>query len=124
MPARITIGRPDTRSKAPKDNGRIRDPAYRRSAKGRMCDVPGCEDMETVVLAHIRMPENCGTGLKPPDDESLFLCQRHHDEFDGRFHDASRVNIHGSFTGAMWIVRQIVIPLRKENYRLWKAERR
>lgn len=96
---------------------RIRDRAYRESAKGRMCDVPGCEEMETVVLAHIRMPENSGTGLKPPDDESLFLCQRHHDEMDGRRSIAGNSGMPG------WIVRNIVIPLRKENYRLWKQTR-
>lgn len=95
---------------------RIRDPAYRRSAKGRMCDVPGCEDMETVVLAHIRVAGNCGTGLKPSDDESLFLCQRHHDELDDR--------LGNGISRALWIVRNIVIPLRKENYRLWKAEQK
>lgn len=98
---------------------RLRDEAYRRSAQSRMCDVPGCHDMETVVLAHIRLPENSGTGLKPPDDESLFLCHRHHDEFDWRHNDFRQ----GYVGGALWIVRNIVIPLRRENYRLWKAER-
>lgn len=103
---------------------RIRDKRYRDSAKGRMCDVPGCEDMETVVLAHIRMPENCGTGLKPPDDESLFLCHRHHDEFDGRAYvEGMAVFVDDPTDRYLWIVRNIVIPLRKENYRLWKQTR-
>lgn len=101
----------------PKMNA-VRDPAYRRSAKGRECDVPGCTDQETVVLAHIRIAGNCGTGLKPPDDESLFLCRRHHDEMDGR-----GTGLGGSIAMTLWIVRNIVIPLRRENYRLWKAER-
>ena len=95
---------------------RIRDRAYRESAKDRMCDVPGCEDTETVVLAHINIAGNFGLGLKASDDESLFLCGRHHDELDGR--DAG-----GEHARAMWIVRNIVIPLRKQNYMLWKAER-
>ncbi len=119
MPARIDLNRPDTRSKVRKDNGRVRDPAYRRSAQGRMCDVPGCEDTETVVLAHIRLAGNCGTGLKPPDDESLFLCRHHHDEMDRRVGGTSLAADY--MGGAMWIVRNIVIPFRKENYRLWKS---
>lgn len=94
----------------------LRDPAYRRSAQGRMCDVPGCEAMETVVLCHIRLPENSGTGLKPPDDESLFLCGKHHDEFDGRLPDGVY-----DYSKYQWIVRNIVIPLMRENYRGWKA---
>lgn len=99
-------------------NPPLRDNAYRKSANGRKCDVPGCEETETVVLAHIRMPENSGMARKPPDDESLFLCHRHHDEMDGR-----RTNpAHDHLSAALWIVRNIVIPLRKENYRDWKAE--
>ena len=90
------------------------DKAYRRSAQGRMCDVPGCYDMETVVLCHIRLPENSGTGLKPPDDASLFLCGKHHDEMDGRGQARPEDR-------CLWIVRNIVIPLRRENYQGWKA---
>ena len=97
---------------------RIRDPAYRKSAKGRVCDVPGCHDTETVVLAHIRMPENCGMGLKPDDCDSLFLCHIHHDEMDRR-----RGTIDETMSRDAWIVRNIVLPQRREKYRLWKAER-
>ena len=101
---------------------RLRDEAYRRSAQGRMCDVPGCHDTETVVLAHIRTLNNSGTGLKPPDDESLFLCHRHHDELDGR----ARRGMH--YPGEAedryrWLVQNILIPLRRESYQLWKAKK-
>lgn len=98
----------------------LRDPAYRRSAQGRMCDVPGCEAMGIegrVVLAHIRLPENSGIGMKPPDSHSLFLCQTHHDQLDGRG-DAWPLD------RCMWIVRNIVLPLREENHRLWTLERK
>lgn len=93
-------------------NPPLRDPAYRRSAKGRMCDVPDCEDMETVVLAHLNIAGNFGRGLKAGDDESLFLCIHHHQEMDQ--YPAQRDR---------WIVQNIVIPLRKLNYRGWKADR-
>lgn len=98
---------------------RLRDPAYRKSAQGRQCDVPGCHDTETVVLAHISIAGNSGMGIKPPDDESLFLCAKHHDEFDGRrdYEDARTRD------GHRWIVRNIVIPQRRAAYRKWIAER-
>lgn len=120
MPGRCQLNKPETRSRVRKP-GRLVDHAYRKSAQGRECDVPGCHDQETVVLAHIRLPENCGTGLKPPDDESLFLCRTHHDELDRRVGGISLAA--DCMSAALWIVRNIVIPLRKENYRLWKAER-
>lgn len=90
---------------------RLRDPAYCRSANGRRCQVEGCHDHETTVLAHIRL-NNAGTGLKPPDDESLFLCAKHHFEFDGA---CGR-----SAWGMRWLVNNILLPQRRAAYRLWR----
>ncbi len=97
---------------------RLRDPAYRKSANGRRCQVEDCHDHETTVLAHIRL-NNAGTGLKPPDDESVFLCSNHPNEFDTITqqawlgHDASRWSME-------WLVRHILLPQRRTAYRQWK----
>ena len=94
-------------------NKPLRDMAYRRHAREVMCDVPGCYvhgETGEVVLAHIRLG-NAGMGIKPPDDESLWLCSEHHRNFDT------------SPDRCRWIVEMIVIPLRKGNYLRWKAER-
>lgn len=92
---------------------RIRDKKYRERAKHMTCAVPGCYETETVVLAHINIAGNFGLRTKAGDDESLYLCRTHHDEFDDRL---------ASSTGARceWIVRNIVIPQRKEAYKAWK----
>lgn len=99
---------------------RLVDKAYRKSAQHRHCMVrhPETGDYcngEGVVLAHIRMAGNCGVGLKPPDDCSLFLCQMHHDEMDGR---AGRQRTLAAT--ALWLVRNIYIPERKAAYRAYK----
>lgn len=103
---------------------RLVDKAYRRSAQHRHCAVrhPETGDYcsgDGVVLAHVRTLNNAGTGLKPPDDESLFLCGKHHDEFDGR----ARRGMH--YPGEAedryrWLVQNIVIPERKQAYRAYK----
>ncbi len=93
---------------------RIRDKAYRDSARDRYCQA--CfyarrPDDETTVLAHINIVGNFGRGLKAGDDESVFLCARHHQEFDT---DPNRCE---------WLVRNILLPQRKAAYRRWKVER-
>ncbi len=108
---RLATGRPriDKSALTFGEPTRIRDDAYRTSAKHRNCDVcalagriaaPG-----TVVLAHINRDGNSGTGLKASDDSSLFLCATHHAEFDtATDRDA-------------WLVDNLVIPMRLNAYR-------
>ena len=60
----------------------------RKAAKGRECQVriPGVcnQNSETTVLAHIRLPGLCGTGIKPPDLVATLCCSACHDELDRR----------------------------------------
>ena len=91
----------------------IRDRAYQRRAQHMNCAVPGCYDTETVILAHINIAGNFGRALKAGDDESLYLCRAHHDEFDDR-------RVSGTGARCEWIVRNIVIPVRKQKYAAWK----
>lgn len=96
------------------------DKAYRRSARNRHCMVRHPETGDYCngppVLAHIVTVSNSGTGMKPPDDESLFLCHDHHAEFDGR------KKLAGFMAGYQWLVRNVFIPERKAAYRKWKSE--
>lgn len=104
-------------------NPPLRDPAYRRSAQHRHCmvrnDAGDFCNGEGVVLCHISIAGNVGgMGMKSPDDESLFLCAKHHDEFDGRrdYEDVRTRN------GHRWLVRNVFIPERRAAYRKWKSE--
>ncbi|WP_029589801.1 DUF1364 domain-containing protein [Franconibacter helveticus] len=60
----------------------------RKAARGRECQIriPGvCNgNPETSVLAHLRLPGTCGTGLKPPDILGAIGCNCCHDVVDGR----------------------------------------
>lgn len=60
----------------------------RRAAKGQPCQVRimgMCNNnSETTVLAHYRLPDTCGMGIKPPDYLGAFCCSRCHDVVDGR----------------------------------------
>jgi hypothetical protein len=99
---------------------RIRDKAYTRSAQRRHCMVrhPDTGDFcngESVVCCHIRITGNAGTSLKPGDDESLFLCGKHHDEFDRR-----RGTIDETMSAMAWLIRNVYIPDRKQAFRAWK----
>ncbi|POU03609.1 DUF1364 domain-containing protein [Escherichia sp. ESNIH1] len=62
----------------------------RKAARGRECQVriPGIcnHNDETSVLAHIRLPGICGTGIKPPDLIATIACSSCHDEIDRRTH--------------------------------------
>lgn len=86
----------------------VRDQAYRDSANGHVCDVPGCERTEDVVLAHIRAGHRTGAGQKPSDDESLFLCFEHH-------------NIQET-GGEYWLASLLVAQCRAR-YRKWRKKR-
>ncbi|MGI9492496.1 MAG: hypothetical protein ACR2QF_08865 [Geminicoccaceae bacterium] len=112
MRGRCQIGKPETRSRVPKDTGRIRDRAYRESAKDRdcmCCGKPG--HAGEVVLCHLNFAGNFGRGLKASDDESLFLCSWCHTIMDT---DPNR---------SRWIVQNIVVPQRREAYQRWKQGR-
>lgn len=98
----------------------LRDPAYRKSAQHRHCMVRHPETGEFcngdgVVLCHINIAGNFGMKQKAPDDESVFLCRFHHDEFDGR----SAWTEHAR---DRWLVRNILIPQRKAYYRKYRSE--
>jgi hypothetical protein len=75
-------------SLAIRENPRIVNPAFRASARGRVCDVFGCgRQDDSVVGAHIRRtrPGMLGAGAtKPSDSQILFLCAQCHDRLDGR----------------------------------------
>lgn len=95
----------------PKPPKPIRDAAYRKSAQGRVCMVEGCHDHETVVLCHIATASNSGMGMKPPDDESVFMCAEHHAAMD-------------LFPGqrAEWILANLYLPIRRAAYEIWAAQ--
>lgn len=98
----------------------IRDKRYRDSAPRQMCAACFPEhaaaskeysvEIPEVVLAHINIAGNFGRGLKAGDDESFFLCHRHHQEMDQ--YPAQRDR---------WIVQNIVLPMRKAAFRKWEA---
>lgn len=60
----------------------------RKLARGQQCMVriDGCDGGgETTVLAHLRMPGYCGTGIKPDDLAfGAWCCARCHAKIDGR----------------------------------------
>ena len=60
----------------------------RKLAQGQPCmiRVPGCcnRNPETTVLAHYRMADLCGVGMKPPDWCGAWACSACHDIVDGR----------------------------------------
>lgn len=96
----------------------LRDKRYCESARHRRCDVPTCYAVGEefgVVLAHINVAGNFGMRRKASDDESIFLCREHHDEFDSRILTSDRDR-------ALWLVRNIMIPLRKGAYQRWRME--
>lgn len=98
---------------------RLVDRAYRDSARNRHCAVrhPETGDYcnQPPVLAHIVTTSNSGMGIKPPDDESLFLCTQHHDEMDGR-------RTRGYWSAADWREEKVYIPERKAAYRKYLSE--
>ena len=60
----------------------------RTAAKGKLCMVRIAgvcnHNPETTVLAHYRLPETCGTGMKPPAYLDAWCCSSCHDVVDGR----------------------------------------
>lgn len=87
----------------------FRDLGYRKSARGRVCDVEGCSATETVVLAHMRVGNEGGMGLKPDDRLSAFLCVTHHQQQE-------------SARGYDWWAENILKVLMRERYEIWRRE--
>lgn len=60
----------------------------RQSAKGKPCMVRIAgvcnHNPETTVLAHYRLADYCGMGIKPPDFMGAYACSACHDAVDGR----------------------------------------
>lgn len=86
----------------------VRDEAYRRSAEGHLCDVPGCGRTEDVVLAHISAMSAAGMARKASDDESLFLCSIHHPEQEA---------------GGVYWLAQLLIAMRRAHYRRFRKKK-
>lgn len=60
----------------------------KQAAKGQACQVRllgVCNhNPATVVLAHYRLADTCGMGMKPPDYLGAWACSACHDEIDRR----------------------------------------
>lgn len=79
---------PIKRRSSRKPTSMIRSTAVTQSARNQECtlQIAGftCAPNETVVLAHIPLPGNHGTGLKPDDLCSCYGCATCHALLDGR----------------------------------------
>ena len=65
---------------------RVRDKKWLRSAKDKACEV--CGSTDGVVAAHFNVAGTVGTGIKAGDDQTAFLCQKHHQEADSSLNRA------------------------------------
>lgn len=54
--------------------------AYLDMIRQLPCCVPGCRRYPSEPH-HVRTAANSGTGMKPPDTETVPLCRVHHDEY-------------------------------------------
>ena len=59
-----------------------------KSAHGEPCQIRLAgycnHNPETTVLAHYRLSDYCGMGIKPPDFMGAYACSACHDAVDGR----------------------------------------
>ena len=59
-----------------------------KSARGEPCQIRLAgycnHNPETTVLAHYRLADYCGIGIKPPDFMGAYACSACHDAVDGR----------------------------------------
>lgn len=59
-----------------------------KSARGEPCQIRLAgycnHNPETTVLAHYRLADYCGMGIKPPDFMGAYACSACHDAVDGR----------------------------------------
>jgi len=90
---------------------RVRDDAYKRSAEQRPCDACGHGGDGSVVLAHISIDGNAGTGIKAPDDQAAFLCDECHREFDTQ-PDKWR-----------WLVTNVLLPMLRKRHQDWRVNK-
>lgn len=104
-------GRIDKSALAIGEPKRVRDKAWKKSANGRPCDACGVQD-GTIVAAHIRK-HNAGTGLKPSDDETLFLCFACHNRDGDSLDQATDRN--------EWLVEHFVKAYARRRYQKWRT---
>ncbi len=86
----------------------LRDRKYLDSAWSHSCDVEGCPNTETVIFAHMRVGNEGGMGLKPPDWCGAWLCHSHHMEQEAN-------------PGYDWWARCVLKTLMKRRYEEWKS---
>jgi hypothetical protein len=114
---RIDKTSPDLMIREPE---RTVDHAYRQSARGRPCDVWGCNnDPATVVGAHLRLtlPEFPGAGSRKPHDGLIaFMCHSHHDALDRRVPMAL-----GAYEE---LKNRLIVGLLMQRYRTFQAAQR
>ena len=59
-----------------------------QSARGEPCQIRLAgycnHNPETTILAHYRLADYCGMGIKPPDFMGAYACSICHDAVDGR----------------------------------------
>lgn len=55
-----------------------RDAAHLKWIRQQPCCVPGCEWRGIIHAHHIRTAANSGTGMKPPDRDTVPMCGPHH----------------------------------------------
>lgn len=68
--------------KKPKRSGIQRAPKrvhqrHRNYIRSHGCCVPGCLD-GPIEVAHVRLGQQAGMGIKPPDHMAISLCRTHH----------------------------------------------
>jgi hypothetical protein len=108
MPQGASIKRRSRR----KPTSMVRSTAITQSANGQTCTLQivgqSCAPDETVVLAHIPLPGNHGTALKPDDLCAAYACATCHDLLDGRVPGLK----HGSADWLFYALRGMARTLR------------
>lgn len=87
-----------------------------KSARGEPCQIRLAgycnHNSETTVLAHYRLADYCGMGIKPPDFMGAYACSICHDAVDGRIKtDLSEEELR--LAHAEGVMRTLVLLQRK-----------
>ena len=87
-----------------------------QSARGEPCQIRLAgycnHNPETTILAHYRLADYCGMGIKPPDFMGAYACSTCHDVCDGRIKtDLSEEELR--LTHAEGVMRTLVILEKK-----------
>lgn len=87
-----------------------------QSARGEPCQIRLAgycnHNPETTVLAHYRLADYCGMGIKPPDFMGAYACSICHDAVDGRIKtDLSEEELR--LAHAEGVMRTLVLLQRK-----------